>query len=1292
MREEPDSAEAVRPPSGATPEEDLPLQQLDWGHFERLCLTLAEKSATFVDSALYGTRGQDQAGIDLLLRRPDGRHVTVQCRRVQVIEPAGIRTAVDDFLEGKFAAVSARFVLATSADTRATKTRDECEVQAARLRNVGIDFEVWDRRRLSDRLRDHPDLLLRFFGPAWRDLFRPDHAHEALADTVRREAQRVIDTVAGTAVVQELEELRISADATGAAGATDFLDGLLDVALGTVRIEPDVADVFKRLREARPQEAAKLAAAIATEPERVRGLIQVPTPWVTDGSAHLWNALGRLATISGDWGSAENAFRAAANAGTEDRARYLVRAHHAARLDERPADAAEHLSTARLLQPGLITLRVAELTQLDDVERRLRELADLTPVTDAERADVLCARIDALAALGRHNDALELVGDLIDSPANHLIGLDRRIGLTVSRETRTIGDGREPDRAALGKAIADSLTLVDRLRGRKRYTESGRCVTRAAEACAIAGDFQRAIELLETLTDLEQEDEITRLGGCQAAIHAQRPQFGLELLGPENQWNAAERRAGAHALLFLDEPHARIRAVEIARAAFNGDRPREWAAFVLLAAAASDSDMAWPSDAADAMQRLNPTTYVRLTADRMLLEGRGSDAEDLLLHHQDDVEALRALVDRYHSTERWPTALNLADQLIARSGRGDDRLRRAAILRGLGKRDAALAELRAVANDDDQPPELRNAAFRRLAAELPSADYAGLGRLSEDWLTKLPDDRDALVQTVFAYARLARHVDALALVRDRNLRARTLSEAHLLAEVYFRAAEPLEAAHKIAPLSDQFDRPERLEGLLFMSSLGIHGQMDSALAKRVGETYSTFATRFPNSPGIRQFSFDENNPEAFFDILHKQLRERQARSERLAREVRHGQAPVATFAVGMGFHIGEMLQQMNALPLGYSHEELDRLELGDAHAALGNMVVWDPTSLTVVASFPPATRRALLARLPGSAVATSTLAECDLAAVSPPAGKDGHEYITVEGDALSISNVSAETAASEREVLATALDLARGMAALPDLDPSLPDPFDAVLGAKDLDVTFATWPATIAVARRTGTAVYSDDRFVRITARREGVPAFGSLALLEAVRESGAISEGDVSNLRLALGRRGAWGLRMTADEIATLAAETNWQPTGRWVQALVDDASWRSDADAHLRFLVEVLRHAHRAAPAELAGWVARVIDFGHQALATFGPEPANFAVGLLFYTWLSPTTLADVAGERSFSVALLRALRAVPQQMPVPGFSSIVTEAAEFALDAVAPAVRGEMFQVDPQTSAAGRSGAFV
>lgn len=137
----------------------LPLGQLAWEDFERLCVRLAALDGDPEFCHLYGTRGQAQQGIDLYARTAEGKYTTYQSKRYEVLERSDISAAVKRFLDGSWKSRSTRFVLCTTTSATRTELLEEIETQAEALRAEGIEFDVWDEDRLSTRLKSRPRLV-----------------------------------------------------------------------------------------------------------------------------------------------------------------------------------------------------------------------------------------------------------------------------------------------------------------------------------------------------------------------------------------------------------------------------------------------------------------------------------------------------------------------------------------------------------------------------------------------------------------------------------------------------------------------------------------------------------------------------------------------------------------------------------------------------------------------------------------------------------------------------------------------------------------------------------------------------------------------------------------------------------------------------------------------------------------------------------------------------------------------------------------------------------------------------
>jgi tetratricopeptide (TPR) repeat protein len=1267
LREKPDSAEQIAPPV-VTSLQLLPFDELGWDNFERLCLRLAEADGEVEYAGLYGVRGQDQQGIDVLVRLLGGTYRLIQCRRIDALTPTKIANAVQDFLDGKWAKKAREFVLATSASATRSELQDEIATQADLLGLKDIAFDVWDEDRLSRRLKRHGDLVFDFFGPAVRDAFLPQSS----------EGRYAASELAKVTIEQLLEDLgsrlehvvrRESPPAPAPLLVSDLgpdtAEGLLDTLLAPEALASDLTRVFSDLRRASSREAAQLLAYVRDDPRRAHGLIQSPQPWVQKGSARLWNALGMLATAAGDWSDAERAFlRAEERADADDRALLLIRARDVAAAHGRDEDALRHFQRARELDAKAVAVRLIEIRGLDTTQERLAELHRLKPSNDRERTAIGCARVDALVEADDLAGALSAADEVLAHEPDSMKALDRRSGIVHMLAAQALSDGRDPDRAALRRAADDSVKLHNRLKVRNRTEESGRLLARAAECLALAGEFSGTLALVDEATDGERAHPDVRRALAQAAMHARDSRRALTLLGDEPDWDDDDRLMAARILSVLDTTDERRRSAELAGPLLADPRRREPAALAMLIAAAYDTDLEWPDEAATILGEAHPAVVAQLRAERLAAEGRSEEAERVLQAHADDVDVLRALVNRALEAERWGRALSLADRLVARTGSGEDRMRRAAALRGMGQTETLRQELTSLSANRDLPSDLRRRAFGALSSQLPNDDYGALEALTGEWLRALPGDRGAVWQRAFALARLARHPEALTLLDEHSFEPQDINQARLAAEIYFRALRGLEATRRIAALSDRFGREdEGLEALVLFSSTRTQEEAEGELRERIADTYRTFPERFPESTTIKAFAVPED-PDAMREFFETQLAARDTSEQRTAEErIANGEAPLATLAAFAHLQIAEVVPRLGTLPLAYGSPELDQRELECARAAIGGPAVWDPSSLSIVAGLPEPARSLCVGALPGSAVANSTVLDCD-AAEARLDDRDEQHLLGVDDAGLRLTVVDTAEINRWRGSILGALELARTMTAVPDSDPAQPDPLDELIRVDDVLVSLNTWPATISIARRRGLPVFSDDRFIRVSALREQLDSFGTLALLTALHERGDLDDERLGDLRLILMRSGGVGLRASGQELATLASESLWEPAGRWLGALADPVGWRNAPDTRLKECIRFLRTVWHEREELLAPWTARVLDCAQRALSWNTHE--FFARVMLIYTWMGAAPSKNDDEQQAFVAALLHAIDDSPALLGIASFHFPAERAIDLAMQA--------------------------
>ena len=139
--------------------------EIDPDTFEDLCRDLVQEEEGVVAADRYGTLGQRQYGVDLLIDRSDGSLWVGQCKSNKECDENLIRAACDaflnhaDFWSGKGVT---KFVLFLAADTRRRQLHDERLRQRDRLRNHGFTFTVWSAAVLKSKLRKNRAIVRHF--------------------------------------------------------------------------------------------------------------------------------------------------------------------------------------------------------------------------------------------------------------------------------------------------------------------------------------------------------------------------------------------------------------------------------------------------------------------------------------------------------------------------------------------------------------------------------------------------------------------------------------------------------------------------------------------------------------------------------------------------------------------------------------------------------------------------------------------------------------------------------------------------------------------------------------------------------------------------------------------------------------------------------------------------------------------------------------------------------------------------------------------------------------------------
>jgi hypothetical protein len=174
------------PPPVAPRARALPFKDLEWRDFERLCRRLAECNGNVEHVLAYGTQGQAQYGIDILVRLTDGAYEVWQTKRYRQIRAADVRAATSHFFEHRWASQARKFVFAVACDLDNTGVVEAIEEARDRLIAKSITLEPVGAAELSARLIAAPEIVDDYFGRSWAEAFCPPEAREVFARRLSR--------------------------------------------------------------------------------------------------------------------------------------------------------------------------------------------------------------------------------------------------------------------------------------------------------------------------------------------------------------------------------------------------------------------------------------------------------------------------------------------------------------------------------------------------------------------------------------------------------------------------------------------------------------------------------------------------------------------------------------------------------------------------------------------------------------------------------------------------------------------------------------------------------------------------------------------------------------------------------------------------------------------------------------------------------------------------------------------------------------------------------------------------
>lgn len=147
----------------------LPLEVLPWPDFESLQWRILRDVEGLRHAQIYGDPGQAQLGLDIIAVAADDSGVALQSKHLRQFGPAKISAAVEAFRKTARPFDVSRFILGVSREVRRRQALDRFKELQQELKPV--EFELWDKRELSYKLKGAPEIVIEYFGKDVAEIF-----------------------------------------------------------------------------------------------------------------------------------------------------------------------------------------------------------------------------------------------------------------------------------------------------------------------------------------------------------------------------------------------------------------------------------------------------------------------------------------------------------------------------------------------------------------------------------------------------------------------------------------------------------------------------------------------------------------------------------------------------------------------------------------------------------------------------------------------------------------------------------------------------------------------------------------------------------------------------------------------------------------------------------------------------------------------------------------------------------------------------------------------------------------
>ncbi|MFP8942895.1 PIN domain-containing protein [Streptomyces fenghuangensis] len=394
--------------------------------------------------------------------------------------------------------------------------------------------------------------------------------------------------------------------------------------------------------------------------------------------------------------------------------------------------------------------------------------------------------------------------------------------------------------------------------------------------------------------------------------------------------------------------------------------------------------------------------------------------------------------------------------------------------------------------------------------------------------------------------------------------------------------------------------------------------MTAEAAELLREASSDYLERFPDSVYFR--ALDVSNPLAALEEIGQSLRrdyEDENRRE-VRKRIEQGHFPVGMLALMSGRSYAEVCVRLTegAPGLFASDPTSDAWEASAIQAALTRRVVVDTSAAVSLALLEPGA----VERLLGSCQSTVTTDQI--------VGDAFHalESFALRSDVMVVWNEDEERATlhvtPEKQISALRGTLERA-ADLVRLLPRVARPELRALPRMPGDSAPQAWLTALDHAKEHNLVLWCDDRALRAVARSVGVPAFGTLTLIDACQREQTVAPQEAMVLKAELLRHFYMDIPFSSELYGFAAQADGWR--ARAVTAAIARPTAWTDAQAVVRLVLNAFAQIIDSEPDHAAAWLtAAYVGLWRATLPSHrAANLQKLSVQALTQPWVSASSL---------------------------------------------------------------------